>query len=76
MWHHRVVDQEQAMSGVRTALADLNRQDERRARLADALLEAIDAGIQQKLLVAETGYTREHIRRLVVAARERRAKAG
>lgn len=60
------------MTGVRTALVDLNRQDERRARLADALLEAIDAGVQQKLLVAETGYTREHIRRLVVAARKRR----
>ena len=63
------------MTGVREALADINRQEERRARLADALLEAIDAGIQQKLLVAETGYTREHIRRLVVAARKRRANS-
>jgi hypothetical protein len=68
------VDQEQAMTEVRTALADLNRQDERRARLADALLEATDAGVQQKNLVAETGYTREHIRRLVGAARARRTK--
>lgn len=63
------------MTGVRTALADLNRQEERRDRLADALLEATEAGIQQKKLVAETGYTREHIRRLVVAARKRRAES-
>lgn len=63
------------MTDVRAAVADLNRQEERRARLADALLEATDAGIQQKLLVAETGYTREHIRRLVSAARKRRAQA-
>jgi hypothetical protein len=62
------------MTEVRTALADMNRQDERRARLADALLEATEAGIRQKDLVAETGYTREHIRRLVDAARKRRAE--
>lgn len=63
------------MTEVRAALADLNRQEERRARLADALLEATNAGIQQKILVAETGYTREHIRRLVTAARKRRDEA-
>ena len=62
------------MTEVREALADLHRQNERRARLADALLKAIDAGIQQKVLVAETGYTREHIRRLVSAARKRRTQ--
>lgn len=60
------------MTELRTAMADLNRQDERRARVADALLMATEAGIRQKELVTETGYTREHVRRLVEAARERR----
>lgn len=60
------------MTEVRLALEDLRRQDERRARLADALLKATEAGVKQKDLVTETGYTREHVRRLVVEARKRR----
>ena len=64
------------MTELRLALEDLRRQDERRARLADALLKATEAGIKQKDLVTETGYTREHVRRLVEAARKRRAEAG
>jgi len=60
------------MTEVQEALADLNRQDERRNRLGDALLAATEAGVRQKELVEATGYTREHIRRLVAAARDRR----
>lgn len=72
MWHDCHVTKEQAMTELRLAMEDLKRQDERRARVADALLEATDAGIKQRDLVTETGYTREHIRRLVVEARKRR----
>lgn len=60
------------MTELRLAMEDLNRQDERRARVANALLEATEAGAKQKDLVTETGYTREHIRRLVIDARRRR----
>jgi DNA-binding transcriptional regulator LsrR (DeoR family) len=63
------------MTELRAAVADLRRQDERRARVADALLKATDAGIKQVELVKETGFTREHVRRLVNEARDRRAKA-
>lgn len=63
------------MTELRLAMEDLKRQDERRARVADALLEATEAGVKQRDLVTETGYTREHVRRLVEAARERREKA-
>jgi hypothetical protein len=63
------------MTELRLAMEDLKRQDERRARVADALLEATEAGVKQKDLVTETGYTREHVRRLVEAARERREEA-
>lgn len=63
------------MTELRAAVADLQRQDERRARVADALLEATDAGVKQVELVRETGFTREHVRRLVNEARKRRATA-
>lgn len=62
------------MTELRLAVEDLNRQTERREKLADALLIATEAGIRQKDLVTETGYTREHVRRLVDAARKRRMK--
>lgn len=62
------------MTELRLALEDLRRQEERRERLADALLKASEAGVKQKDLVTETGYTREHVRRLVVEARKRRTK--
>jgi len=60
------------MTELRLAVEDLRRQKERRARVADALLEATEAGVKQKDLVTETGFTREHVRRLVVEARKRR----
>lgn len=62
------------MTELRDALADFNRQDERRARLADAMLAALDSGTRQVDLVRATGYTREHVRRLVNDAKRRRAK--
>jgi hypothetical protein len=68
------VDQETAMTELQAAVVDFKLQEERRRRLGDALLAATDAGVRQKDLVAETGYTREHIRRLVEAARKRRAE--
>lgn len=76
MWHDCPVTKEEAMTEVRLAVEDLNRQEQRRERLADALLEAAEAGIKQVDLVKATGYTREHVRRLVDAARNRRNEAG
>jgi len=43
--------------------------------LADAMADAIDAGMKQSEVVQATGYTREHVRRLVREARERRSNA-
>jgi len=63
------------MTELQAAVIDFQLQEERRKRLGDALLAAMEAGVRQKDLVIETGYTREHIRRLVEAARKRRAEA-
>jgi predicted transcriptional regulator len=42
--------------------------DERRAALAEAIVAAAHAGRAQGEIVQVTGYTREHIRRIVKAA--------
>ena len=63
------------MTELQAAVIDFQLQEKRRQRLGDALLAAMEAGVRQKDLVVETGYTREHIRRLVEAARKRRAEA-
>lgn len=60
------------MTELKAAVADLKGQDERRARVGDALLKATEAGVKQVELVKETGFTREHVRRLIREAEKRR----
>jgi hypothetical protein len=46
------------------------RAEQTRALLYMAIAEASDAGVRQADLVRVTGYTREHIRQIVKAAKE------
>lgn len=41
------------------------RQEDARQRLAEAMRTASAAGVRQVRIVDETGYTREHVRRLL-----------
>ncbi|MFH9072722.1 hypothetical protein [Streptomyces alboflavus] len=50
---------------VRAKNAAEKRADDARAVLAIAMARAIHGGMKQSEVVAETGYTREHVRRLV-----------
>jgi hypothetical protein len=59
------VDREAALTAVDEAIADVKAQPERQLRLRAALLDAMRAGARQRDLIVKTGYTREHIRRLV-----------
>jgi hypothetical protein len=63
------------MAELRAAIEDVRGQARRLERLGDALLHATEAGVKQVDLITETGYTREHVRRLTEAARNRRANA-
>lgn len=60
---------------VRAKNAAEKRADEARAALAVAMAEAIEAGMRQSEVVAVTGYTREHVRRLVREVEEQRARS-
>lgn len=62
------------MTEVLEAVEDVKRQPERILTLAAAFYHATRAGVKQKALVEETGYTREHIRRLVEDERIRRGE--
>lgn len=42
----------------------------KRAEMVELIVKASDAGVPQKEIVAATGFTREHIRRLVKQAHE------
>ena len=44
--------------------------DERRAELVDQVVKAAKSGVAQVELVRITGWTREHIRKMVKASRE------
>lgn len=46
--------------------------EQRRLELADEIFNADQAGTRQIDIVAATGYTREHIRRIVVEAKKQR----
>jgi activator of 2-hydroxyglutaryl-CoA dehydratase len=69
MCEHVAVDEEQAMTNVRTATRKYRtaqqRQEDAREQLAAAIREASAAGARQVDLVNATGYTREHIRRIL-----------
>lgn len=60
---------------VRTKTAAEKRADDARAALAIAMAEAIREGMRQSEVVMMTGYTREHVRRLVREVEEQRAEA-
>ena len=60
------------MTELLEAVADVKAQPERLARVAAALYEASAAGVRQRQLVTQTGYTREHIRRLIEDEKIRR----
>jgi predicted transcriptional regulator len=72
MWQHDPVDSEQAMTELAEALADVQAQPQRIARLAAALYKADQAGKRQRDLVAATGLTRETIRRHIEDEKIRR----
>lgn len=58
---------------VRAKTAAEKRADEARAALATAMADAIRDGMKQAEVVKVTGYTREHVRRLVLEAEDARA---
>jgi predicted transcriptional regulator len=62
------------MTELAEALADVQAQSKRLARLAAALYEADKAGKRQRELVTATGLTRETIRRHVEDERIRRGE--
>jgi CRP-like cAMP-binding protein len=63
------VDQEQAMTELKAAARTFRRAQERadaaHTRMVQAMRTAADAGAKQVDIVRETGYTREHVRRLL-----------
>lgn len=62
------------MTELLDAVADVEAQPERIAKLAVALYEADKAGIRQRDLVKATGYSRETIRRHIEDERIRRGE--
>ncbi|MFF3511573.1 hypothetical protein [Streptomyces sp. NPDC002573] len=60
---------------VRAKNAAEKRADDARAALALAMAEAIRGGMRQSEVVAMTGYTREHVRRLVREVEEQQAQS-
>lgn len=60
---------------VRAKTAAEKRAEDARAALAVAMTDAIREGMRQGEVVELTGYTREHVRRLVREVEEQRAKA-
>ncbi|MFI9598872.1 hypothetical protein ACIHCX_03155 [Streptomyces sp. NPDC052043] len=58
---------------VRAKTAAEKRADDARAALAVAMAEAMQQGMRQSEVVELTGYTREHVRRLVREVEEQRS---
>jgi hypothetical protein len=77
-WHHEPVDdREKAMTELLEAVADVSedKKEQRLLRIAAALYEAaIVQNVRQRDLVAQTGYSRETIRRHVEDERIRRGE--
>lgn len=69
MCEHVAVNEEQAMTELKAAARvhqrAQKRAEEAHARLVEVMREASDAGVRQVDIVRETGYTREHVRRLL-----------
>jgi ABC-type branched-subunit amino acid transport system substrate-binding protein len=70
MWEHADMPAtEETVAALRKAVraktAAEKRADDARAALAIAMAQAIEEGMRQSEVVELTGYTREHVRRLV-----------
>lgn len=69
---------EEAVAALRKAVRAKNtaekRADDARAALAAAMADAIREGMRQSEVVELTGYTREHVRRLVREVEDQRAQ--
>jgi CRP-like cAMP-binding protein len=70
---------EETVTALRKAVRAKNtaekRADDARAALAIAMADAMRQGMKQAEVVEETGYTREHVRRLVREVEEQRSAA-
>lgn len=80
MWEHADMPAtEETVATLRKAVrakkAAEDRADAARAALAIAMADAIGEGMRQSDVVAMTGYTREHVRRLVREVEEQRAES-
>lgn len=78
VWEHACMPAtEETASRLRKAAraktAAETRAEKARAALAIAMADAIEEGMRQSEVVAVTGYTREHVRRLVREVAERKA---
>lgn len=77
--HARMTATEETLAALRKAVRAKNaaekRADDARAALAVAMADAMREGMKQSEVVALTGYTREHVRRLVREVEDQRSKA-
>jgi hypothetical protein len=76
--HDDMTASEETVAALRKAVRTKNtaekRADDARAALAIAMTEAIGGGMRQSEVAAVTGYTREHVRRLVREVEDQRAQ--
>ena len=80
MWEHADMPAtEETVAALRKAVRAKTtaekRADDARAALAIAMADAIGEGMRQNDVVALTGYTREHVRRLVREVEEQRSES-
>lgn len=76
--HDDMPASEETVAALRRAVRAKNaaekRADAARAALAAAMADAIEGGMRQGEVVEMTGYTREHVRRLVREVEDQRAQ--
>jgi ABC-type branched-subunit amino acid transport system substrate-binding protein len=80
MWEHAdMPTSEETAAALRKAVraktAAEKRADDARAALAVAMAQAIQQGMKQSEVVSLTGYTREHVRRLVREVEEQQTSS-
>lgn len=71
MWHHHVMDTDEAGRRLDSLAASYRRAEKRlddvRDELAEAIADALRAGMKQSEVERRTPYQREHIRRIARA---------
>lgn len=75
MWHDPAVpgDPESDLrAATRRRIAALTKTEQARAAERAAIVAALDGGLMQREIVEITGYTREHVRRIVAEVRRER----